>query len=137
MRFWAYFQNRQFHGRWPKSNNLETNEVSIAYMELYPIVIAAVIWGQEWTSKIILFHYDYKATHTFRSRIMKLLRRLTWCSVKYNLIVHAEFVYGKEYKKKLICFLDFRWMVSDARVRMHHHIYILPAAFCKITSSSW
>ena len=26
---------------------------------------------------------------------MKLMRRLTWCTAKYNFIVHSKFVYGK------------------------------------------
>ena len=60
--FLAYFQNRWFQEAWPKEIIFETKELSMAYMELYPIVIAAVIWGHEWTGKRIMFHCGNKAS---------------------------------------------------------------------------
>lgn len=35
---------------------------SMAYFELYPIVMACVFWGQQWSRKRILFHSDNLAT---------------------------------------------------------------------------
>jgi hypothetical protein len=34
----------------------------MAYMEWYPIVIAAILWGSELSGKRILFHCDNGAT---------------------------------------------------------------------------
>jgi hypothetical protein len=33
----------------------------MAFLELYPIVVAAVLWGHLWTSKRILFLCDNEA----------------------------------------------------------------------------
>ena len=59
--------------------------LSIAFLELYPIVISAILWGKNWKCKNILFWCDNEATVGIvkkgRSKclvIMKLMRRLTW-----------------------------------------------------------
>lgn len=60
--FGGYFQNRWFQGVWPDGVKLGTDDSSMAYMELYPIVIAAILWGSAWSGKRILFHCDNQAT---------------------------------------------------------------------------
>lgn len=57
---------------------------SMAFLELYPIVVAAVLWGTQWPGKKILFYCDNITTVQIikngRSKepfIMKLMRRLT------------------------------------------------------------
>ena len=57
--FGGYFQGRWFQGKW--CEQFEENAAtaySMAYLELYPIVIAAILWGHEWSQKRILFHCD-------------------------------------------------------------------------------
>jgi hypothetical protein len=56
---------------------------SMAFLEFYPIVVAAVLWGHLWTSKLILFLCDNEATvyivNKGRSKclfIMRLMRML-------------------------------------------------------------
>ncbi|CAC5385284.1 unnamed protein product [Mytilus coruscus] len=101
--FEGYLKNRWFQASWPVEMKLNTElSLSMAYMELYPIVIAAIIWGNEWSGKRILFHCDNIATVLIikkgRSKsleIMRLMRRLTWCFSKYNVIIHATHVAGK------------------------------------------
>ncbi|CAC5392206.1 unnamed protein product [Mytilus coruscus] len=101
--FGGYFKNRWFQALWPVEMKLDTElSLSMAYMELYPIVIAAIIWGNEWSGNRILFHCDNMATVLIikkgRSKsleIMRLMRRLTWCSAKYNVIIYATHVAGK------------------------------------------
>ncbi|CAC5398459.1 unnamed protein product [Mytilus coruscus] len=101
--FGGYFKNRWFQALWPVEMKLDTElSLSMAYMKLYPIVIAAIIWGNEWSEKCILFHCDNMATVLIikkgRSKsleIMRLMRRLTWCSAKYHFIIHATHVAGK------------------------------------------
>ncbi|CAG2225805.1 unnamed protein product [Mytilus edulis] len=85
--FGGYFKNRWFQALWPIEMKLDKElSMSMAYMELYPIVIAAIIWGDEWSGKRILFYCDNMATVLIikkgRSKsleIMRLMRRLTWC----------------------------------------------------------
>ena len=102
--FGGYLAGRWFYGAWPDDliNYLpEKKTLSIAFLELYPIVMAAVLWGSEWTKKRIVFHTDNKAvTGILRkgrsrcSNIMLLMRRLTWCAAVNNFCFKAAFVEG-------------------------------------------
>lgn len=102
--FGGYFQGRWFTGKWPLNLKADIDEsVSMAYMELYPIVVSALLWGHEWSEKRILFHCDNTATvciiNKGRSKskdIMQLMRRLTWCMFQHNFVLHAVHVPGKE-----------------------------------------
>lgn len=74
----------------------------MAFRELYPIVIASLLWGHLWTSKRILFYCDNEATvkiiHKGRSKslcIIKLMRQLTWCSAQFNLCIYSKHLPGK------------------------------------------
>ena len=81
----AYYQGQWFGGDWGPSQLLvQGNETSIAYHELFPIVLAACIWGDNWSQKRILFCCDNKAAVTAINKgtsssplIAKLLRVLT------------------------------------------------------------
>jgi hypothetical protein len=98
--FGGYFRNKWVQGKWPKL--VIDESFSMAYLELYPIVIASVLWGSDWAGKRILFHCDNSSTVCIikkgrsKSReIMSLIRRLTMCSAKYNFVVHAVHLPGK------------------------------------------
>ena len=76
-------------------------ELSMAFRELYPIVIAAMLWGNLWATKRIKFYCDNLGTvqiirkgRSKASNIMKLMRQLTWCSVKNNFCIYIEHVPG-------------------------------------------
>ncbi|VDI44417.1 Hypothetical predicted protein [Mytilus galloprovincialis] len=100
----GYFRKRWFQGIWPDDFIRPDEEsFSMAYLELYPIVISAILWGHEWSTKRILFHCDNMSSvyiiNKGRSKcnvIMNLVRRLTWCAAKFNFVVHAVHVPGKE-----------------------------------------
>ena len=49
--FGGYFRNKWFQGKWPKL--VIDVSFSMAYIELYPIVIAAVLWGSDCAGKRI------------------------------------------------------------------------------------
>ena len=73
----------------------------MAFLELYPIVVAAMLWGSEWNGKQILFYCDNEATvhiiNKGRSKIqciMRLMRRLTWCAASGNVIITAKHIPG-------------------------------------------
>ncbi|CAG2199581.1 unnamed protein product [Mytilus edulis] len=90
----GYFRKRWFQGSWPDDFIRPDEEsFSMAYLELYPIVISAILWGHEWSTKRILFHCDNMSSvyiiNKGRSKcnvIMNLVRRLTWCAAKFNFI---------------------------------------------------
>jgi hypothetical protein len=102
--FGGYYRGKWFQGRWPDEiQTLGSDSLSMALLELYPIVVAAVIWGQEWIGKRIKFCCDNLATvqiiNKRRSKspmIMKLLRKLTWKSACDNFIITSVHVPGKE-----------------------------------------
>ena len=42
----GFFGNRWFKGRWPPELMLKENEqLSVAFLKLYPIVVSAILWG--------------------------------------------------------------------------------------------
>ncbi|KAK6178597.1 hypothetical protein SNE40_013350 [Patella caerulea] len=74
----------------------------MAFLELYPIVVAAVLWGHTWTKKRIMFHCDNEATvHIFNkgtsknSDIMKLMRSLIWSAAVNNYTIKSVHIPGK------------------------------------------
>ena len=73
----------------------------MALRELYPIVVAAYLWGHLWNKKRILFHGNNEAVlnvgNKGRSRvhdILKLMRMLTLLSVKQNFTVQCRHIPG-------------------------------------------
>ena len=93
----AYFQGHWFNGKWCTGDMSK----SIQWKELYPIVLAAVTWGQLWTRKRILFLCDNEAVvHSLTSGtsrspdVMVLLRRLFLCAAKFNFTASAKHVPG-------------------------------------------
>ena len=59
----AYYQGQWFRGDWVQGQRLGVDKgTSIAYQELFPIVLAASIWGHTWQKKRILFYCDNEAT---------------------------------------------------------------------------
>ncbi|KAI4804278.1 hypothetical protein KUCAC02_025911, partial [Chaenocephalus aceratus] len=83
--------------------NSQTLSPSSALHELYPIIIAAILWGHEWSRKAILIHTDNSAVveilNKGRSRslaIMQFLRRLTLISAQHQFILKAAHIPGHE-----------------------------------------
>ena len=86
-----------YQGKWfcsPRPDELPSlndKNLSMAVLELYQIVVAALLWGSEWKRKKILFYCDNEATVAIvkqgRSKcieIIKLMRQLTWCASLHN-----------------------------------------------------
>lgn len=98
----GYYQGSWFQERWPENlTQLVDDKLSMAYMELYPIVVAACLWGHCWSRKRVLFHCDNQATvhiiNKGRSKalvIMKLVRRLVLLAAKLNFAFSASFIPG-------------------------------------------
>jgi hypothetical protein len=98
----GYYQGLWFSDGWPESLRLTWDkDVSMTFCELYPIVVAAIVWGNQWTCKHILFHCDNTgAVHAInkgRSKsphIMALMRRLVLVAAQYNFSYCSEHVPG-------------------------------------------
>ena len=85
--FGAYFKNEWFSGGWAPSQY----DQSIAYKELFPVVVASHVWGPQWHRCHVLFRSDNEAVvHILTSRtskvpcIMQLLRHLLSAAARHN-----------------------------------------------------
>jgi hypothetical protein len=98
----GYFNGQWFCDRWPIDlPNISDASLSMAFLELYPIVVASILWGSTWSGKRIVFNCDNQATvHIItkgRSKepiIMKLMRRLTMCALRNNFAIYSVYVPG-------------------------------------------
>ena len=80
----VYFQGHWFCGAWTEEQKLGgTDNNHIAYQELFPITLAALIWGDQWSRKRLLFNCDNMTTVliinkgcTECPKLSTLLRRL-------------------------------------------------------------
>lgn len=101
--FFFFFQGHWFAEKWPADfSSLTLNSSSTALYELYPIVVASVLWGSVWTRKCITMFCDNVATVDIINKgrshcqaIMSILRRLTWQSVIHNVIFKADQISGR------------------------------------------
>lgn len=101
--FGGFFQGQWFAEKWPNDfSSLTASSPSSALYELYPIVVASVLWGTVWTHKCIAMFCGNGATaeiiNNGRSNcqgIMSLLRHLTWQSVMHKLIITAILISGQ------------------------------------------
>ena len=52
--FGGFFNGKWFSEKWPDNlPEIADNSLSMAFLELYPIVVAAILWGHMWTRKRI------------------------------------------------------------------------------------
>lgn len=93
------YENQWFQGDFPVE--ILQEKTSMAFFELYPIVMACLLWGHNWNRKRILFHCDNMATVEIikkgRSKvpsIMKLMRTLTFHAAKNHYVLHAKHIEG-------------------------------------------
>jgi hypothetical protein len=99
--FGGYYRGRWFAEKWPKELTDPKRHPSMAFLELYPIVMAAVLWGTEWKGKKILFHCDNAAVvDILRKRrssdlqISSLIRTLCFCAANFNFDFYSEHLAG-------------------------------------------
>ena len=98
----AYYHPEWFRGDWEPCQLLCNKGISIAYQELFPIVLAALLWGAHWSRKRILVLCDNEGTVTVinsgtsKSPVMaNLLRHLVLCSMQCNFLVRAKHLPGR------------------------------------------
>lgn len=95
----AFWGTRWFNGAWKS----DQHSSSIAFKELYPIVLAAQIWGGEWQRQHVLFRSDNASVvHLVNNRtsripqLMCLLRQLLLCAAQCNFSFSASHVPGSD-----------------------------------------
>ena len=95
--FGAFFKGQWFSGTWALSQKSQ----SIAYKELFPVVIAGHVWGPQWCKRHVLFRSDNEAVvHMLNSRtskipcLMHLLRNLLFSAACHSFSFSAEHVPG-------------------------------------------
>jgi len=93
----VFLKDCWFAGPWAPSQQQQ----SIAYKELFPVVIAAHVWGHHWCHKHVLFHSDNDAiVHILNSRmskvpgLMRLLRSLLFAAACHCFSFSAQHVPG-------------------------------------------
>ncbi len=90
--FGAYYDGAWFRGNW--FPHQRSPRVSIQWQELFPILLAASIWGHRWMGKRITFHCDnlaivlaWQGKSCRNPCIMTLLRRLFLVTARGNFTV--------------------------------------------------
>ena len=120
--FGAYLKGFWFAGSWAPSQQQQ----SIAYKELFPVVIAAHVWGHMWCKRHVLFRSDNEAVvhilNTWTSKVpslMQLLRSLLLSAARHSFSFSARHVPGvnNQIADALSRFRwqDFRQLVPDAQ----------------------
>ncbi|XP_033739602.1 uncharacterized protein LOC117326910 isoform X1 [Pecten maximus] len=96
--FGAVFNEQWFYGEWPEA--MMSHHITIK--ELFPIVIAVEIWGEQLKHKCILFHSDNDAVVSILNKhsskdpvVMKLVRRLVVKALQLNILFCSEHIMGK------------------------------------------
>jgi hypothetical protein len=101
---WYEARKEYFKGKW--ADHLPPDMLSVlpsmAMLELYPVAVACMVWGQFFVKRCIMFHCDNEATVQIltkqRSRcdnIMVIMRRMAMVAVKYNFTFRATWLPSK------------------------------------------
>ena len=93
----AIFNTKWFCSAW----SMEQRSLSIAYKELFPIVVAAALWGSQWVSRRVEFLCDNESvvavlkSGTSRDHhLMGLLRHLSLLAIRHSFMFTASSVRG-------------------------------------------
>lgn len=110
----ALYQWEWFNQPWM----LSQPSLSIAYKELFPVVVAAHLWGHKWSRQRVCFYLDnVSIAYVLNSRtskdqpIMHLLRALLMAAARYNFSFEAKHLPGRENR------------VADARSRFNWQVF--------------
>jgi hypothetical protein len=98
----GYFKGKWFSSTWPEAlGDILDSKFSIAFKELYPIVVAALLYGPSWGQKRILFRCDNIATvwainkgRSHSPAMMQLMRRLVLVAAEWNFAFASEHIPG-------------------------------------------
>jgi len=93
----AFFDQEWFNGVWVDTQTTQ----SIAYKELFPIILAAHIWGPRWERLHILFRSDNEAVVSILNHrtskvpiLMRLMRSLLLAAARFNFSFSSQHIPG-------------------------------------------
>ena len=124
--FGAYLQSsEQFLVDSWRNHPLPVTDRSMSYLELYPIVISAIVWGKSWKGRKILLFYDNQGTVSILNKgrsqcpeINKLMRRLVIICTRFNFTLSAKWISTKDnFHADLLsrgCFTEFQELCPNA-----------------------
>lgn len=99
--FGAYFKGRWCSGLWPSSWVEKGWVRNMALLELFPILVSVVIWGEEFRDKKICFHCDnlgvvfaINQLSASSPPVVKVLQHLVLECLSWNIWVVAKHVPG-------------------------------------------
>lgn len=97
----CYFGGRWIYYQWPCCWNNQAIMRDITFLELVPIVLSVMVWGEALSGKKVQFHTDNMASVAILNsqsskspRIMCLLRQLVLFVMKYNITFKAKHIAG-------------------------------------------
>ncbi len=106
--FGGFYQGRWFASPWPAQ--LKDLPQSSALAEFYLLVVAAFLWGNEWSSKCILVHCDNEAVvqcvnkgRSHSPALSPFLRLFKWIAACDQFVIVARHVAGSENKSLTHC----------------------------------
>lgn len=101
--FGGIFGSKWFQGHWESQQQLDQPGISIAWQELFALVVACHLWGRFFANKRIILFCDNESVvnivNSKRSRIprvMDLVRHLTLLTLKYNFYLRVRHIEGKK-----------------------------------------
>lgn len=124
--FGGFYQGRWFASTWPPQlSELPQPLASSALFELYLLVIAAYLWGKEWSASSIVVHCDNESMvhcinkdRSHSPALMPFVRRLIWTSACDQFILTAKHALGAKNQiadaLSRLAFQKFRMLVPDA-----------------------
>ena len=106
----AHLRGQWFYGSWAPTQAHQ----SIAYKELFPMVVAAHLWGCHWSRKHVLFRSDNEASVAILSAraskcpVLMCLRDLLLSAARWGFSFSAAYVPGVD-NKIADAISRFRW----------------------------
>ena len=98
--FGIYYQGEWLAEPWP--DHIIQSVYSIQWKEIFPIFVAATIWGHQWSTKKILFHSDNQTVvDVWQNGSVKcpylahLLHQILFLCAKYSFSINIVHIHGK------------------------------------------
>jgi hypothetical protein len=135
--FGVYFDGRWAQGTWPV--DLVVPKSHIAFLELFPVVLAVLLWANILQNRKIMFHCDNQSVvamiqkqSTPDQHCMRLIRIFVLHCLKFNILFRAKYIPGEknEIADALSRFqmIRFQYMCPQAE----QHMTVIPESVWRL-----